>query len=170
MSRSAPPDTEFILDMLLTRDVWPRRVFAFITDSILIGILAAVIGWTITVIGFLTLGLGFALYHLMPLIWPVYYVAWLQGHGAATPGQRLFGLTLRQDDSLILAAPVRPSLAQAIAWTVLLAVSFGFGLLPFLVMFVTRRRRAAHDLLSGLTVVHATALNRGTAVPLGVAP
>ncbi|HEX7389656.1 MAG TPA: RDD family protein [Acidiphilium sp.] len=170
MSRSAPPDTEFMLDTLLTRDVWPRRVLAFITDMILISILAAAIGWTITVIGFLTLGLGFVLYHLMPLIWPIYFIAWLRTRAAATPGQRLFGLTLRQDDSLILAEPVRPSLGQAIAWTVLLMVSLGFGLLPFLVMFVTRRRRTAHDLLSGLTVVHATALNRGAAVPLGVAP
>ncbi|MCF3947408.1 RDD family protein [Acidiphilium sp. AL] len=165
MSQRLSLDTGFVLDAWLTRDVWPRRILAFLVDVIAIAILAAAIGWVIVVLGFLTLGLGFLLLHLTPLIPPVYYVLWLQTRGAATPGQRLLGLTVRQDDTLILADPVRPSLAQSIAWTVLLGLSFALSMLPFLVMFATRRRRAAHDLLSGLTVVHATALNRAPAMP-----
>lgn len=165
MSQRLSLDTQFVLDAWLTRDVWPRRIVAFLVDVVAIAILAAAIGWVIVVLGVLTLGLGFLLLHLTPLIPPVYYVLWLRTRGAATPGQRLLGLTVRQDETLILADPARPSLAQAIAWTVLLGLSFALSMVPFLVMFATRRRRAAHDLLSGLTIVHATALNRAPAMP-----
>ncbi|SIQ54115.1 MULTISPECIES: RDD family protein [Acidiphilium] len=163
MSQSLSLRPDIVLDAWLTRDVWPRRIIAFIIDIILIAVLGTVLAWVIAVLGILTLGLGFLLFHLMPLIPAIYYVAWLCTRSAATPGQRLLGLTLRQDDTLSLPVPARPSLAQAIAWTVLLYLCFALSMIPFLLVLITRRHRALHDLLSGLTLVHAAALNRAPA-------
>lgn len=161
MSQGLSLRSDVVLDAWLTRDVWPRRIVAFIIDFLLIAVLGFVAIWVVVVFGILTLGLGFLLGHLLPLVPFVYYVAWLVTMGAATPGQRLLGLTVRQDDSLALANPVRPSLAQAIAWTVLLYLSFALSMVPFVAVFFNRRRRALHDILAGVTVVHASALNRG---------
>ncbi|MGC9269672.1 RDD family protein [Acidiphilium sp.] len=161
MSQSLSLRSDIVLDAWLTRDVWPRRIVAFMIDVIVIALLALAVAWVILVFGILTLGLGFLLLHLLPLVPPIYYIAWLCTRAAATPGQRLLGLTLRQDDTLDQPEPLRPSIAQAIVWTVLLYLSFALSMLPFLLVLVTRRHRALHDLLSGLTVVHATALNRG---------
>jgi uncharacterized RDD family membrane protein YckC len=163
MSQSLSLRPDIVLDAWLTRDVWPRRIIAFIIDIILIAVLGTVLAWVIAVLGILTLGLGFLLFHLMPLMPALYYVAWLRTRTAATPGQRLLGLTLRQDDTLGLPMPVRPSLAQAITWTVLLYLCFALSMIPFLLVLITRRHRALHDLLSGLTLVHAAALNRAPA-------
>ncbi|MDD2876143.1 MAG: RDD family protein [Acidiphilium sp.] len=163
MSQGLSLRSDVVLDAWLTRDVWPRRIVAFVVDIVVIALVALAVAWVVLILGFLTFGLGFLLMHLIPLVPPVYYVAWLCTRSAATPGQRLLGLTLRQDDTLGQPDPVRPSLAQAIAWTVLLYLSFALSLLPFLLVLVTRRHRALHDLLSGLTVVHVTALNRGPA-------
>lgn len=160
MSQSLPLDAEAARDAWLTRDVWPRRIFAFLVDLVLLAVLSVAVWWTIVVLGVATLGLGFLLLHFTWAIPPLYYVLWLRSAAAATPGQRLLGLTLRQDDTLEGGTPLPPSFAQALAWTVLLGVSFMVGMLPFLLVLVTRRRRAGHDLLSGLTVVHAAALGR----------
>jgi uncharacterized RDD family membrane protein YckC len=161
MSQSLSLRSDVVLDAWLTRDVWPRRILALVVDVVLMAVLVFVLSWVILVFGILTLGLGFLLWHLMPLLPFVYYVVWLMTASAASPGQRLLGLTVRQDDSLALPVPARPSLAQAIAWTVLLYLSFALSMLPFLAVFFNRRRRALHDILAGLTVVHASALNRG---------
>lgn len=159
MSQGLSLGSEFVQDAWLTRDVWPRRIIAFIIDIVLIAVLDLAVSWVIVVFGILTLGIGFLLFHLLWLTPTAYYVVWLCTAGAATPGQRLMGLTLRQDDTLMHPAPARPSLAQAIAWTILLYLSFALSMLPFLLVFVTKRRRAGHDLLSGLTMIHATAMN-----------
>lgn len=150
-------------DDWLTRDVWPRRIFAFLIDWVLIAILSAAIAWTIGVLGLLTLGFGFALWHLLWLVPPAYFILWLTTREAATPGQRLLGLTVRQDSALGFAGVAAgPSFAQGLAWTVLLFLSFSVAAgLPLLLVLFTKRRRALHDLLSGLTVVHRHALGPG---------
>ena len=163
MSQSLPFDAEAMRDAWLTRDVWPRRIIAFLVDMVLLAVLSVAIWWVIVVLGFATLGLGFLLLHFTWAIPPLYYILWLSSSAAATPGQRLLGLTLRQDDTLEASVALRPSFAQALAWTVLLGVSFVLGMVPFLLVLVTRRHRAAHDLLSGLTIVHTSALGRPAA-------
>ena len=174
-------------DDWLTRDVWPRRILAFIIDWVLIAVLWAASAWTIGVLGILTLGIGFLLWHLLWLLPPAYFVLWLATAEAATPGQRLLGLTVRQDAALdfhaspdLRAAPdlravPGPSIAQAIAWTVLLFLSFSVAAgLPLLLALVTKRRRTLHDMLTGLTVVHRQALGPagwfGFMPPQGTAP
>lgn len=133
----------------LTHAVWPRRIIAFVIDLVVIGIIAAALAWTIFLFGVLTFGLGFIALHLMPLVPLLYYVLWLRARASATPGQRLLGLSVRDDATL-----ERPSFAQALVWTILLGISFGLSCLPFLLVLITKRHRAAHDLLSGLVIVN----------------
>lgn len=163
MSQHLSLDAETKRDAWLTRDVWPRRIVAFLLDAFLIAILGIAVAWVIAVFGVLTLGVGFLLLHFVWLVSPLYYIICLCSTGAATPGQRLLGLTIRQDETLGTPTPMRPNFAQALAWTVLLGVSFALGMLPFLLVLITRRCRTGHDLLSGLTVVHAMSLGRETA-------
>jgi hypothetical protein len=109
------------------------------------------LGWvlaiTIFLFGILTLGLGFLMYHIVPLL-PLFYYTLLVGGSGATPGQRLFSLSVRRDADL---GP--PNLAQAFVWTLLLWVSFLLACLPFALALVGPRHRAGHDLLSGLVLV-----------------
>ncbi|OYV51193.1 MAG: RDD family protein [Rhodospirillales bacterium 20-60-12] len=141
-------------DDWLTRDVWPRRIVAFCIDVVLILLIDLAAVFSITIIGVVTLGFGFLLLHILPIMPFIYYTVWIAGSGAS-PGQAALGLAVRQDANLS-----RPSLAQALVWTLLLGLTFAFGLLPLLVVLVTKRRRTGHDILSGLVVVHKTALRQ----------
>lgn len=136
-----------ISDALLTRGVLARRFCAFLIDAFIIGVLGWVVAITIFLFGILTLGLGWLMFHIIPLLPFLYYTLLIGGSGA-TPGQRMFGLVVRRDADL---GP--PSLAQAFVWTLLLWVSFVLACLPFAMALVGPRHRAGHDLLSGLVVV-----------------
>jgi uncharacterized RDD family membrane protein YckC len=134
-------------DWLLTRGVLPRRLIAVVLDCILITLLGGVATFLVTLLGILTLGLGWLALHVLPWL-PLFYYTILIGSVGATPGQRACGIAVRQDADL---AP--PTMAQALVWTVLLWVSFALGCIPFLLALVGPRHRAAHDLLSGLVLV-----------------
>lgn len=134
-------------DALLTRGVLARRFCAFLVDIFIIGVLSWVLAITIFIFGVLTFGVGWLLYHIMPVV-PFLYYTLLVGTGRGTAGQRLFGLSVRQDADLL-----PPNLAQALVWTLLLWVSFALACVPFAMALVGPRHRAAHDLLSGLVVV-----------------
>lgn len=136
-------------DAWLTRDVWPRRVLAFVIDMIVISILAATIAWTVFVFGVLTFGFGFIALHLLPLVPPLYYIFALCSRTGATPGQRLLGIAVRKNQSL-----ASPNFAEALVWTLLFGLSIALSFIPFLLVLITKRHRAAHDILSGLVVVH----------------
>jgi uncharacterized RDD family membrane protein YckC len=153
MSQGLSLESAETADQWLTRDVWPRRVIAFVIDMIVISIMAATIAWTIFLFGVLTLGFGFVALHLLPLIPPLYYVFALCSRAAATPGQRLLGISVRRNTSLM-----PPNLAEALTWTLLFGLSMALSFLPLLLVLVTRRHRAAHDILSGLVVVHRAAI------------
>jgi uncharacterized RDD family membrane protein YckC len=148
MSQLLPQNlTQSSVDAFLTRGVLARRFFAFLIDAFLIGVIGWIAAITILVFGILTLGLGWLMFHIIPLL-PFLYYTLLVGGSGATPGQRVFGLAVRQDIDL---SP--PSLAQAFVWTLLLWISFVLACLPFAMALVGPRHRAGHDLLSGLVVV-----------------
>jgi uncharacterized RDD family membrane protein YckC len=148
MSQILPQNlTQSSVDAYLTRGVLARRFLAFVIDCILIGVIGWVAAITILIFGVLTLGLGWLMFHIIPLLPFLYYTLLLGGSGA-TPGQRMFGLAVRQDIDL---SP--PSFVQAFVWTLLLWVSFVLACLPFAVALIGPRHRAGHDLLSGLVVV-----------------
>ncbi len=153
MSQAGPyRDDSF--EAALTWHVLRRRVAASLVDLALCTVLAGAVFVVGLVLGVLTLGLGFGILLLMPAI-PVLYnwlfVAW----HAATPGQRLMGLAVRRDADLGL-----PEGIQALVWALGFALTLMLtgGLLWLLVVLVTTRKRALHDIVSGLVVVRAEAL------------
>jgi uncharacterized RDD family membrane protein YckC len=113
--------------------------------------LIVVLGWSawfvIAIFGLFTLGLGWGAFHILPFL-PLAYFTLLIGGTGATPGQRAFGLAVRQDADL---AP--PTLAQALVWTLCLWLSFVLACVPFALALFNPRHRAAHDLLAGLVIV-----------------
>jgi uncharacterized RDD family membrane protein YckC len=134
-------------DPLLTRGVLARRLCAFLVDLFIIGVLSWMLAIGILIFGILTLGLGWLMFHILPLLPFVYYTL-LVGGSSGTPGQRLFGLSVRQDLDLRM-----PSMAQAFVWTLLMWLSFVLACVPFALALVSPRHRAGHDLLSGLVVI-----------------
>jgi uncharacterized RDD family membrane protein YckC len=129
------------------RGVLARRFLAFLIDGILIGIF----GWTaalgIFLFGIITLGFGFLLFHIIPVL-PFLYYTMLLPHGG-TIGQRLLSLEVRDNAELTR----RPGYAEALVWSLLLWVSFALAFLPLLLALTNPRHRAGHDLLSGLAVM-----------------
>ncbi len=141
----------------LVQGVLVRRVFATLVDFLLCGIAAGVLVVLGTILGVLTLGLGFGLLVLLPAI-PVLYTWFFVARMSATPGQRLMGIAVRRDDTL---GP--PDGIEALVWALgyALTLALTFGLLWLLVVFFTRRKRALHDIIPGLVVVRADALAAG---------
>nr|WP_295739008.1 RDD family protein [uncultured Acidocella sp.] len=127
-----------------------RRCAALLLDMIGMALFGWAMVFAIAIFGVLTFGFGWIAFHILPWLPLVYYTLLIGGTGA-TPGQRLTGIAVRQDATF---AP--PSLAQAFVWTLLLWLSFALAGLPFLLAFLNPRRRAAHDMLSGLTLMRVT--------------
>ena len=140
LARSSP-------DAVLTRGVLARRFCAFLVDIFLIGVVSWILAIFILIFGVLTFGLGWLMFHIIPLVPFVYYTL-LVGAGSSTPGQKLFGVAVRQDADLL-----PPNLAQAFVWTLLMWVSFVLACVPFAMALVGPRHRAAHDILAGLVVI-----------------
>jgi len=134
-------------DWLLTRGVLTRRFLALLVDVVLMTILGWALAIFIVILGVFTLGLGWLAFHIIPWL-PLFYYTLLVGSEGATPGQRAFGIAVRQDIDL---SP--PTMAQALVWTLLLWVSFVLACVPFLLALAGPRHRAAHDLLSGLVII-----------------
>ena len=144
----------FDQDDYLTFGVLSRRCFAWVVDLCLIGLLMALLWWVLAMFGILTLGFGFALMALLPFVPFCYHMFFLLGEGSATPGQRMLGLTVRRNDDL---GP--PIMAQALVSTLLFYATLATSGLLLVVALFTVRRRTLHDLLSGLVVVRARALD-----------
>lgn len=150
--------TERILDgeIIETRlDDWraydgvrTRRVFAFLLDYLIIGLLCIPFAILVAVLGVLTLGLGWALYGVLgPLVALIYVWNTLGGEKQATVGMRMMGIRLDRLDG----RPVEGMLA--VVHTVLFWA--GNVLLTPLVLLAplfVDRKRTVHDLLLGTVV------------------
>jgi uncharacterized RDD family membrane protein YckC len=141
-------------DDTLTWGVPSRRVGAFLIDWLLIALLTMGVSIGFAVIHIMTLGLLHGPAHLILVIGAIYDVCWIAGPFAATPGQMAVGLSVRRADDL-----GRPMLAQAVAFTGLLYVTLAAGVIWLAIAFFTHRRRAIHDMISGLVVIRAGALD-----------
>ena len=139
----------------LLEGVLPRRVGAWLIDLALIAVLSGIAWVMLFIFGLLTLGLGFPLLGLLPVIPFLYHVGFLAGRRGATPGQSMVDLATCRDSDL---GP--PTLIQAILFTVGMYLTIAAGFVLFAVALVTVRNRALHDILSGLTIVRARALTR----------
>jgi uncharacterized RDD family membrane protein YckC len=140
-------------DDSLTWGVPSRRVAAFVIDFLLIAALTLSLTVSFAVLHVMSLGLLHGPAHLILIVGLVYEACFIASPAMATPGQMAVGLSIRRSDDL-----GRPTLLQGIAFTALLYLTLAAGVIWLGVAFFTHRRRAIHDMISGLVVVRAGAL------------
>ena len=137
----------------LFEGVLARRVIAFLIDFIVISVPVVLAAMFIFVFGIVTLGLGFALYWLLPpgaVIWAVcYFGLTLGGPRSATVGMRVMDLEMRT----WYGAPAYFVLGAVHAIVFWVSIS---ALTPFilLVAFFNDRRRLLHDIVLGTVVIN----------------
>jgi len=164
----------------LFEGVLARRVLAFFIDFIVIAIPLLLAAMFIFAFGIVTLGLGWALYWLLPpasVIWAlVYFGVTLGGPRSATIGMRVMDLEMRT----WYGTPAYFVLGAVHAIAFWISVS---ALTPFvlLVPFFNRRKRLLHDIVLGTVIINnaerASALrpfvttpNEGKPPPNGATP
>ncbi|HEX3983235.1 MAG TPA: RDD family protein [Acidisoma sp.] len=144
-------------DDSLTWGVPSRRLAAFFIDSFLIALLTFGFALSFAVVHMMSFGLLHGPAHLILIVGLFYESLWMASPVMATPGQTAMGLSIRRGDDL-----GRPTLLQTIAFTALLYLTLAAGVIWLGVLFFTHRRRAIHDMVSGLVVVRAGALAHRT--------
>jgi len=151
----------------LFEGVLPRRVVAFAIDFVIIAAPIVLAAMVIFAFGVVTLGLGWALYWLLPpgsVIWAICYFGYTLGQPqSATIGMRVMDLEMRTwyggPAYFVLGA------VHAIAfWVSISAVSP----LILLVCFCNDRRRLLHDIVLGTVVINNA--RRAAMLRIGMAP
>jgi uncharacterized RDD family membrane protein YckC len=143
-------------DYWLTEGVLARRIFAWLIDVLLIGLIVAALWLVLLLFGVLTLGLGLPLLGALPFVPFCYHLLFVAAPASATPGQQALGLVVRRNDDL-----GRPTPVQALIYTLLFYLTLATTGLLLLFALFTIRHRTLHDLASGLVVVRARALTGG---------
>jgi uncharacterized RDD family membrane protein YckC len=143
-------------DLWLTEGVLARRVFAWLIDVLLIGVILVALWLVLLLFGVLTLGLGLPLLGVLPFVPFCYHLLFVAAPASATPGQQALGLVVRRNDGL-----GRPTPVQALIYTLLFYLTLATTGLLLLFALFTIRHRTLHDLASGLVVVRARALTGG---------
>ena len=149
--RASPMD-----DGWLTSGVMIRRIFAWLLDVLLLGLIVAALWFVLLLFGLLTLGLGMPLLGVLPFVPFCYHLFFVASPFSSTPGQQAFGLVVRRNDDL---GP--PSFFQAFIYTLVFYLTLATTGLLLLVALFTVRHRTLHDLASGLVVVRTRALTGG---------
>ena len=133
--------------------VLARRVVAFVIDFVIIAVPVLMAAMFIFAFGIVTLGLGFALYWLLPaatVIWALsYFGATLASPASATIGMRVMDLEMRT----WYGAPAYFVLGAVHAIAFWFTVSF-FTPFVLLVAFFNERHRLLHDILLGTVVIN----------------
>jgi uncharacterized RDD family membrane protein YckC len=137
----------------LFEGVLARRVIAFLIDFIFIAVPLVLAAMFIFAFGIVTLGLGWALYWLLPpasVIWTLtYFGLTLGGSRSATIGMRVMDLEMRT----WYGAPAYFVLGAVHA------IAFWFSISAFtpfilLVCFFNERKRLLHDIVLGTVVIN----------------
>ena len=125
-----------------------RRVFAFLIDYLIVGLLVVLAAVLVAFIGILTLGLGWLIYGiLVPLVALIYVWNTLGGPSQATTGMRMMGVRLDRLDGQPIGG------MTAIVHSVLFwAGNVVLTPLILLATLFTDRKRTVHDLLLGTVV------------------
>jgi len=137
----------------LFEGVLARRIVAFLIDFFIIAVPVALAAMFIFAFGIVTLGLGWALYWLLPpamVIWAiVYFGLTLGGLRSATIGMRVMDLEMRT----WYGAPAYFVLGAVHAIAFWFTVSF-FTPFVLLVAFFNQRRRLLHDIVLGTVIIN----------------
>jgi uncharacterized RDD family membrane protein YckC len=137
----------------LFEGVLARRVVAFIIDFIIIAIPLVLAAMFIFAFGIITLGLGWALYWLLPaasVVWAlVYFGLTLGSPHSATIGMRVMDLEMRT----WYGAPAYFVLGAVHAIAFWFTVSF-FSPFVLLVAFFNERSRLLHDIMLGTVIIN----------------
>jgi uncharacterized RDD family membrane protein YckC len=132
------------------RDVLTRRVLAYLLDLVFIAIIGTVLGMLLTFLAILSFGLLSVLFVTLPAVGVLYGALTIGGSRSATWGMRLVSLTVRRTDG------GRPDFAQALIFSLLFYATIALtSWLILLVALLTPRKRALHDLLSGLVILRS---------------
>ena len=133
--------------------VLARRVIAFVIDFFAIAVPIVLAAMFIFAFGIITLGLGWALYWLLPpasVIWAIVYFGWTLGsERSATLGMRVTDLEMRT----WYGSPAYFVLGAVHAIAFWFTVSF-FTPFILLVAFFNERRRLLHDIVLGTVVIN----------------
>lgn len=131
------------------RGVTTARVFAYLVDAFIIGLILLGLHLTLGILTIASLGLLFPLHLLVvPLaVALLYHSLTMAGPFSSTIGMRLFGLRVYGVDGR------RPSLPQTLLHSGLFYFTIGLAGWPLLFALFEPRRRTLHDLLSGLVVM-----------------
>jgi uncharacterized RDD family membrane protein YckC len=137
----------------LFEGVLARRIVAFAIDFLVIATPIVVGSMFIFAFGIVTLGLGWALYWLLPpvsVLWAIgYFGLTLGGPHSATIGMRVMDLELRT----WYGAPAYVVLGAVHAIAFWFTVSF-FTPFVLLVAFFNERRRLLHDIMLGTVMIN----------------
>lgn len=151
---SLPENTDFVRESAF-QGTLGRRVFAFVIDYLLLGIVILLAAVLVFFLGVLTLGLAWFIYPVLGVLTAMlYFGLTVGGERQASPGMRMMGLVLVQQDG-------RPiDFFTAIVHLVLFWL-FNSVLTPFilLVALFTNRNRLLHDLLLGTAMADRVAYN-----------
>jgi uncharacterized RDD family membrane protein YckC len=125
-----------------------RRIFAFLLDYLIVGLLLVPFAILVALLGLLTFGLGWMLFGILgPAVALVYVWNTLGGANQATVGMRMMGIRLDRLDG----RPVDGMLAivhSVLFW----AGNVVLTPLVLLVSLFADRKRTLHDLLLGTVV------------------
>lgn len=132
------------------RDVLTRRVLAYLLDLVFIAIIGTLLGMLLSFLAILSFGLLSVLFVALPATGVLYGALTIGGSWSATWGMRLVALTVRRTDG------GRPDFAQALIFSLLFYATVALtSWLILLAALLTPRKRALHDLLSGLVILRS---------------
>ncbi len=128
-----------------------RRVFAFILDYVIVGLLLVPFAILVALLGLLTFGLGWSLFAILtPAVAVLYIWNTLGGPNQATTGMRMMGIRLERLDARAIDG------MTAVVHSVLFwAGNVILSPLILLATLFTNRKRTIHDLLLGTVVTRS---------------
>ena len=129
------------------RDVLTRRVLAYLLDLVFVAVIGSIVSAALTLLTILSFGLLGVLFFVLPAVGVLYGALTIGGRRSATWGMRLLSLEVLRTDG------GRPDFVQALIFSLLFYTTMALtSWLILLVALVTPRKRALHDLLSGLVI------------------
>ncbi|WP_419904141.1 RDD family protein [Kiloniella sp.] len=142
------PNIKLEINSLDIEGVPFKRVFAYTLDLIILSFVGLAIGFAVSVLTLISIGLLSPLFVLLSLLPLAYHSYFLSQHGA-TPGMNAMGIRMVTMDG------ENPTLVHAGIATIIFYLSVpATSFLILIVMLFNNERRTLHDLLTNTIVVN----------------